>query len=195
MTVYDITAELTAAEVYPGDPVTKVTRVRRIKSGDGCNLTAVSMCTHAGTHLEAPLHFIDSGLSVNELDLALFIGECSVVACNGFCDDITGADIERLVQKGTRKVLFKTVGRCRLTRSAAFALVNIGVELVGIDAISIAPEDDEESVHRELMSAGIAVLEGLVLRHVRSGSYTLVALPMKIDGVEAAPCRAILLKN
>ena len=68
-------------------------------------------------------------------------------------------------------------------------------ELVGIDAISIAPEDDEESVHRELMSAGIAVLEGLVLRHVRSGSYTLVALPMKIDGVEAAPCRAILLKN
>ena len=82
-----------------------------------------------------------------------------------------------------------------MTRSAAFALVNIGVELVGIDAISVAPEDDEESVHRELMSAGIAVLEGLVLRHVQSGSYTLVALPMKIDGVEAAPCRAILLKN
>ncbi len=195
MTVYDISTELTGAAVYPGDPETKLRRVKSILNGDGYNLTTLSMCLHTGTHVESPYHYLDNGVTVNEMDLSAFIGECQVVACNGFDDDVTGADIEQLVKPGTRKVLFKTVGCCRLTRSAAFALINLGVELVGIDAISIAPEDDETAVHRELMMAGIAIIEGLALSHVQSGRYTLVALPMKIDGVEAAPCRAVLLKN
>ena len=122
------------------------------------------------------------------------MGECDVIACNGFDDDIVGEDIERLVRQGAKRVLFKTVGRCRLTLSGAFALISAGVKLVGIDDVSIAPDDQTAAVHRELALAGVCILEGLTLSHVQSGRYSLFALPIKIEGTEAAPCRAILMK-
>ncbi len=195
MTVYDISTELRSAPIYDGDPETRLTRVKSIAKGDLYNLTAVTASLHTGTHIDSPAHFLADGMTVDEMELDTFMGGCCVIAVNGYRDDLTGADIEELVPEGTARVLFKTLGDCRLTRSAAFALVSAGVRLVGIDAQSIAPADDEMSVHRELMLAGVAILEGLTLRHVQSGAYTLMALPLKIDGVEGAPCRAILMKN
>lgn len=194
MTVYDISTELRSAPVYDGDPETKVTLCKSIARGDSFNLTKLSACLHTGTHIDSPAHYLQDGMTVDELDLSVFMGDCCVVACNGYRDDLTGADIEELVPQGTRRVLFKTLGGCRLTRSAVFSLVSSGVQLIGIDAQSVAPPDDETAVHRELMLAGIAIIEGLTLRHVQSGAYTLMALPIKIGGVEAAPCRAVLLK-
>ena len=195
MTVFDITTELTGAPVPSDEPETRLTRLLSIADGDRCNLTKLEMSLHSGTHLEAPFHYLNNGLTLSEMNLSSFLGDCTVVACNGLANDLTGADIEKLVRPGTKKVLFKTLGGCRLSRSAAFALIQAGVQLVGIDSPSIAPDDDEETVHRELMMAGVALLEGLTMRHVQSGRYTLVALPLRIDGVEAAPCRAVLLKN
>ncbi len=195
MKIFDISTELRSAPVYEGDTETKLTRVKSIKRGDLYNLTAVAASLHTGTHIDSPAHFIDDGMTVDELDLSVFMGGCRVIAVNGYKDDLTGADIEELIPEGTQRVLFKTLGDCRLTRSAAFSLVSLGVRLVGIDAQSVAPSDDEMAVHRELMLAGVAILEGLTLRHVQSGAYTLMALPLKIAGTEAAPCRAILMKN
>lgn len=195
MTVFDITAELAGAPVPPDEPETRLTRVMSMADGDRCNLTRLEMSLHSGTHLEAPFHYLNNGRTISEMPLTSFVGECAVIPCGGLTNDLTGADIEKMVRPGVKKVLFKTLGGCRLSRSAAFALIHAGVELVGIDSPSIAPEDDEETVHRELMMAGVALLEGLTLRHVQSGTYTLVALPLRIDGVEAAPCRAILLKQ
>ncbi len=195
MTVFDISTELRSAPVYSGDAETKLFRSKSIKKGDLYNLTSVSFSLHTGTHIDSPNHFLDDGMTVDELDLSIFMGGCRVIAVNGYKDDLTGADIEELVPVGTERVIFKTLGDCRLTRSAAFALVSAGVRLVGIDAQSVASEDDEAVVHKELMLAGVAILEGLTLRHVQSGAYTLMALPLKIEGVEGAPCRAILMKN
>ena len=195
MTVYDISTELRSAPIYPGDTETRLTRVKSIAKGDLYNLTAVTASLHTGTHIDSPAHFLADGMTVDEIELDTFMGGCRVVAVNGYRDDLTGADIEKLVPPGTTRVLFKTLGDCKLTRSAAFALVSAGVRLVGIDAQSVAPSDDEMAVHKELMLAGIAILEGLTLRHVQSGVYTLMALPLKIEGVEGAPCRAILMKN
>lgn len=195
MTVFDITAELAGAPVPPGEPQTYLTRVQSMANGDRCNLTKLEMSLHSGTHLEAPFHYLNNGRTVNEIPLTAFVGECAVINCGGLANDLTGADVEDLVAPGVKKVLFKTLGGCRLSRSAAFALIHAGVELVGIDAPSVATEDDEETVHRELMMAGVVLLEGLTLRHVQSGKYTLVALPLRIDGVEAAPCRAVLLRQ
>ncbi len=193
MTVFDISTELREAEVYPGDPAPKIGVERSIKRGDSCNLTTLFTCMHTGTHIDAPAHFVQDGVTIDEMDLTTFMGDCLVVACLGR-DDLTGADIEELVPNGTKRVLFKTLGGSKLTRSAAFALVAAGVQLVGIDANSVASAEDTVDVHRELLLAGIALLEGLTLRHVQSGRYTLMALPLKIKGVEAAPCRAILMK-
>ena len=194
MTIIDISTELFSAPVYPGDPAPELQTLRDIHAGDACNLHGVTMCLHAATHLDAPLHFVDLGTAMEELDLSLFIGPCTVLACNAFDRDLTGADIEELVKPGTKKLLIKGLGKCCLTASAAYAVADAGVELIGIDAQSVGAQGEEAEVHKALGLAGIAVLEGLTLRHVQSGGDTLVALPLKIAGVEAAPCRAVLLK-
>lgn len=195
MRIFDISTDISGAPVYPGDPAPRFEKLHSIKQGELYNLTALSASLHAGTHIDAPAHFIDGAATIDRLELSAFMGDCAVIACNSYFDDLTGADIEELLPPRATRVLFKTLGQCRLTRSAAFALVAAGVKLCGIDAVSIAPEDDEMAVHRELALAGVAVLEGLTLRHVQSGRYSLFALPIKMSGVEAAPCRAILLDN
>lgn len=194
MILYDISSEILSSPVFPGDPKTQLDPIRRISDGDSYNLSAISMSLHTGTHIDSPLHFVEGGISVNEMDLSDFMGECDVVSCLAMDDEMTGEDIESLLKPGCRKVLFKTNGRVRLTRSAAFALISAGVGLVGIDAPSISTPDEDECVHKELGLAGIAILEGLTLRHVQSGKYTLMALPIKLSSAEAAPCRAILMK-
>ena len=195
MRIFDISTDMAAAPVYPGDPATRFERVSSISKGDECNLTALSACLHTGTHIDAPAHYIDGAATIDKPAPPPPMGDCAVIACNSYFDDLTGADIEELLPPRATRVLFKTLGQCRLTRSAVFALIAAGVKLCGIDAPSIAAEDDEAHVHRELALAGVAVLEGLTLRHVQSGRYSLFALPVKMSGVEAAPCRAMLLDN
>ncbi len=194
MQIYDISTEMLSAPVFNGDPAPNLSLIKSIDRGDDYNFTSIYTGLHSATHIDAPLHFVDGGDSIDEIDLSVFMGECDVIACNGFDDDITGEDIERLVKSGAKRVLFKTVGRCRLTLSGAFALISAGVKLVGIDAASIATDNETAAVHRELGLAGVCILEGLTLHHVQSGRYALFALPLKIDGVEAAPCRAVLMK-
>ena len=194
MQIYDISREFLSAPIFDGDPAPNLSLVQSMDRGDMYNLSTFSACLHTATHIDAPLHFVENGDSIDEIDLSVFMGECDVIACNGFDDDIVGEDIERLVRQGAKRVLFKTVGRCRLTLSGAFALISAGVKLVGIDDVSIAPDDQTAAVHRELALAGVCILEGLTLSHVQSGRYSLFALPIKIEGTEAAPCRAILMK-
>lgn len=194
MQIYDISREFLSAPIFDGDPAPNLSLIQSMDRGDMYNLSLLSACLHTATHIDAPLHFVENGASIDEIDLSVFMGECDVIACNGFDDDIVGEDIERLVRQGAKRVLFKTVGRCRLTLSGAFALISAGVKLVGIDDVSIAPDSETAAVHRELALAGVCILEGLTLSHVQSGRYSLFALPMKIEGTEAAPCRAVLMK-
>lgn len=79
--------------------------------------------------------------------------------------------------------------------NAVFELCRFNIELVGIDSVSIASEENEGSVHRELLNNGIAVLEGINLSGIAPGEYFLFAPPIKIGGAEAAPCRALLIKG
>lgn len=194
MTLYDITTEISTAPVYPGDPETLVERVYDVHTGDPYTVSSLTMSLHTGTHIEAPAHYIRNGNEINEIPLPSFFGPCRVVACNGYHGVLTGADIDDLVPAGTRRVLLKTLGSVKLSKSAVFPLVSAGVELIGIDAPSIAEPAAENEIHTELLKAGIVILEGLNLRQVQSGDYTMMALPLKIDGVEASPCRAILMK-
>ena len=93
-----------------------------------------------------------------------------------------------------RRVLFRGLGNTYLSHSAAIVLAESKVVLVGTDADSIAPPFDEARPHRELARAGIAVLENLNLENIDDGEYELCAFPVKLGGLEAAPCRAILLE-
>lgn len=189
MKLFDISRDLFSTPAYPGDPKPRRDVIRRMDMGDSCNLSGFSCCCHNATHMDAPLHFIDDGASVDKIDLSRCIGPCTVAEVSGI---VTGADIDRLLPGTEKRILLKGGGQAFLSRSAAFALADAGVLLVGTDAQSIGSAIDEAGPHTELLGAGVPILEGLDLSAVPPGRYTLTALPLLLCGAEAAPVRAVL---
>lgn len=185
--LYDISRELFSTPVYPGDPIPKAEKISQILLGDSCNLSGFYTGSHGATHIDAPLHFMEGGRAIDEIPLETFLGDCRVMTVSGI---LTGRDIDRLRVWPGERILFR--GGAFLSKSAAFALGEAGVCLVGTDQPSIAPEDDEEGPHIELLSRGIPLLEGLYLDEVNDGRYTLCAMPLKLHGLEASPVRAVL---
>lgn len=192
MIIHDISRDTINTPVYDGDPETKAERIKSIDNGDGYNLTEISMSVHSGTHIDAPLHFYDEGSSIDNIRLNTFFGKCTVISVSGI---LTGEDMERLLPYCKRRVLFHGEGKTFISHSAAIVLAESRVVLVGTDALSIAPSFDEESTHRELARAGIVILENLNLSAIDDGEYDLCAFPIKLGGLEAAPCRAIILEQ
>lgn len=192
MKLIDVTRELFSSPAYPGDPAAHRDPIRRMDLGDGCNLSGFYACCHSATHLDAPLHFIQDGDSVDRVDLRRCIGACTVVPAEGI---VTGADIDRLSPQPGSRILLKGNGAAYLSQSAAFALAQTGVFLIGTDAISIGAPGDEDNPHRELLGAGIPILEGLDLSEATPGEYRLIALPLLLAGAEASPVRAVLIAD
>ena len=192
MIVHDITKELTSAPVYENDPVTDFQWVTRIDCGDEYNLSKVKFCSHAATHIDTPKHFLDNGKTITDYPVKRFYGDCSVVTVKHV---LTGEDMERILPRCHKKILFRGVKGGVLSLSAVFVMADYEVDLVGTENMSIGYEDDEYNVHRELAHNDILVIENLDLSAVRDGEYQLVAMPLKIDGAEASPTRAILLEQ
>ncbi len=175
-----------------------------------CNLSVFTEGTHTGTHLDAPLHFVADGNSVESLDLNVLVGPAQVVEIFGR-DQITAADLEGAgIAPQTERVLLKTdntrLGRkgdgvfhkdyVGLAPSGAQWLVARGVRLVGIDYLSIGPYGPVNvETHRIVLGAGMVVVESLVLDDIKAGEYTLIALPPKFGGLEGSPCRALLVEG
>ncbi len=189
MKILDISRELFSSPSYPGDPVPKRELLRRMDMGDSYNLSGYYACCHSATHLDAPLHFVDGGASVDQIDLSRCIGPCTVVEMSGI---VTGADIDRLSPAMEKRFLLKGNGKAFFSRSAAFALSMTGCLIVGTDAQSIAAPEDEAGPHLEFLGAGIPILEGLDLSQAEPGEYRLICLPLFLGGAEAAPVRAVL---
>lgn len=190
MKIVDITRELFAAPVYPGDPRPELEPVMRIEAGDACNLSVIHACLHNGTHMDAPLHFFADGRDMSQVSPEDAIGECSVVEWNG---ELTGADAERLLPSLRPRVLFK--GAVQITPSAAFVLSDSQITLVGVESQSVEPTGGDGGVHRQLLGANVLLLEGIDLRKVEPGVYFLIAAPLKISGADGTPVRAILLER
>lgn len=192
MEVYDISRGMFSTPIYPGDPPAKAHAVRQIAAGDLCNLSEFSIGCHTATHIDAPLHFVPNGASIDQLPLGSFLGPCTVVTMKGI---LTGAEIDALAPRCEKRILFRGEGELFLSQSAAFALADSGILLVGTDAQSIGPFEGEQPPHFELLSAGIPILEGLDLSGVEDGTYQLIALPLRLEGLEGSPCRAVLLRE
>ena len=179
-------------------------------TGAACNLSVFTLGTHTGTHLDAPLHFVPGGATVEALDVNVLVGPAQVVEVYGR-DRITAADLAQAgIAPGTERVLFKTdntrLGRLRdgvfhpdyvgIAPSGAEWLVTLGVRLVGVDYLSVGPYGPVNvETHRILLGAGVVVVETLVLDEVNAGAYTLVALPPKFAGLEGSPCRCLLIEG
>jgi arylformamidase len=184
--MWDITwpvAEDMAA--WPGTPRPRQRWLERIQNGDQCDVSAWTLGAHAGTHLDAPSHFIAGADDLEALGLEPLVGPCTVLQC-----------IDLFKSPLQERVLLRSAGD-GISLETAQNLIARAVKLVGTDALSIESEtsvNDGAPVHRALLEAGVAILEGLDLRKVSDGDYWLVALPLRLQHAEASPVRAILLR-
>ncbi|KTB48801.1 cyclase family protein [Dehalogenimonas alkenigignens] len=193
--------------VWPGDPNVEITPVRQIRNGAPYNLSSISMSLHSGTHLDAPRHFIETGLSVDRAPLDLLIGPAQVIELTGG-EPVTPLMFQKCRIGACKRLILKTntvglpaAGKFNrdyryITPEAGQYLVEKEIGLVGIDSPSIGPiEPDAYDVHRSLLDAGIWILEGLDLSMITPGMYDLICLPMKIRDGDGAPARVVLRRR
>lgn len=191
---------------WPGSDPLQIRQVDSLAEGAVANVTFLQTGSHTGTHIDAPLHFIDGGKTTDEIPLEKLVGTCQVLDFTGR-GVITAADLEQAgVQPGIGKLLFRTDNSrfwdkpvhafredfCALSLDACKWVVAQGIHLVGIDYLSIQLYEDTFEPHVVLLSAEVVILEGLDLRAALPGMYKLICLPLKVRGVEGMMARAVL---
>jgi arylformamidase len=207
--ILDISLPLSAGlPVWPGDPAVVLERIRSISAGDASNDSRIACSVHSGTHVDAPAHLIENGSTVDQLALGTLIGPATVIEIPEV-SIVTPEILEKAsLPKGIHRLLIKTRNStlwddphhpfhpefAALSAEAAGWIVEKGIRLVGVDYLSIQLfRDTEPLTHRILLQAGIIIIEGLDLRNVYPGDYSLICLPVKLAGSDGAPARAVLL--
>lgn len=204
--ILDISSPLSPnLAVWPGDVPFALEAGSRISAGDALDLSSMRTTLHIGTHADAPSHVVQGGQSIDALELSPFLGPCEVI-------EVSLPTGERILPRHlpgpvrAPRVIFKTGSCPDPTRfSEAFnslspelieCLAEQGCVLLGLDTPSVDPFDSREcESHRALVERGLQSLEGLRLEGVEPGLYTLVALPLRIEGGDASPVRAVLMED
>jgi len=210
MPIYDITVPLTNEMVtYPGDAGVEIVEWSSLASGDSANVTQLSFGAHTGTHVDAPAHFIEGAAKSEMLPLDTLIGKTRVIEVPESFHSIDKSFVSEHCDAGMRRFLFKTRNSkfwssdsygfredfTYLELSAAEYLIDQGVQLVGIDYLSIEQFGQKQHpTHLVLLSHGVVIVEGLNLSDVPAGIYELICLPLRIRSGkgDGAPARAIL---
>ena len=193
--------------VYPNNPAISITPVQSISAGNTANVSRIDLGSHTGTHVDAPLHFMDGGAGVDELPLDVLIGPARLIA---FEDDVLAvgeAELKRHDLSGVTRLLIRTRNSAWLASGTtefrpdfthvapdgAEFLVSLGVRLVGVDYLSVEQfRSPHHRTHRTLLSNSVVIVEGLVLNDPPPGDYELCCLPMLMAGLDGAPARAVL---
>lgn len=191
---------------WPTAPATEVTWKKHWDRGDHEANSNLFMNNHTGTHIDAALHFIQGAQSIDQIKPEALMGPAVVVDC-GQASQLGAVELERLWPKGAERVLFKTTNSERwrkegmreffqdfvaLTQDGAQFVASRNPLLVGIDALSIQKFGEHCDTHVHLLSKEIVVVEGLYLADAPAGPCELVCLPLRLEGGEAAPARAVL---
>lgn len=191
--------------VWPGEARPTLHQVSTVEA-HGVQSTRLAFGAHTGTHIDAPRHFIAGGVTIDELSLERLIGPCCLVEHQGDGLLIEVSDLTGMEWEGVKRVIFKTKsglfpmdGDFRsdyvgLSLAAAEFLVAKGIELVGIDYLSVERFEPESEfpVHKALLGAGVVVIEGLKLKDLAPGHYDLIALPLLLEGSEGSPARVLM---
>jgi arylformamidase len=206
--VIDISVMLSPeTPVWPGDTAFSCLWTWSMVDGSSVNVSSITVSPHAGTHADTPLHITHGAAGSESLPLHAFRGPAVVVDVSDLDDDIQLGDIDRRTSGLTVTRMLLRTGRSiasgtfperwpSLSAACARELVRRGVVLVGFDCPSADDVDSKTlHVHHALLDNGACVLENLDLRNVSAGEYFLDALPVKIAGLDAAPVRAVLLRN
>lgn len=205
--LYDISVPVAnGGVVYPGNPEIRIELQQDMSKGGSSNVSHLSIGSHTGTHVDAPLHMIPGGAGIDKVPLDVLIGPA--ILCE-FGDDVlavTEALLRSQPIQGHERVLLKTrnSGFIRdrefhrdytyLAPDGAEYLASLGVRLVGIDYLSIEQfHSGHHRTHKTLLGRGIAIVEGLDLSAPSAGTYQLVCLPVLLAGLDGAPARAVLV--
>lgn len=202
--IIDVSVPLSEeVEPWPGDAPVRLRPTARIADGDSVNLSRLSTSLHNGTHADAPLHVLEDGRPVDRLPLDPFMGP-AVVRDAPDVLRMAGEELERAVPTGHRVLLrwgrsdHRTFPRevAPVPPGWVRRLVERDVPLLGTDAPSVDALDSTElPAHRACVEGGLQILENLVLGHVEPGRYELRALPLRLEGADASPVRAVLIEG
>jgi arylformamidase len=201
--IYDISRAVREdTAVWPGDTGFSRRWVMRIDRGDSCNVSTVTHTVHCGTHADAPFHFDSSGPTIDQVDLARYVGPCRVITAKSK-DALRPADLAGLDLAAEQRLLVRGPDRLRddewrdeffhCTVDAAEFVARSGLLLLGLDSPSIDVMTSKELLaHKALTRSGVAILESLDLSIVPDGRYELIALPLKMPGGDGSLVRAVL---
>ena len=206
MTIHDISVPIRSdMPIYAGDPGVELERASSIEEGGHANVSKLSMGVHTGTHVDAPVHFLEGAPGMESVSLDALCGPAVVVDGTRLDGDTIGqSDLESLdLPEGAERIILKTRNSelwnqdaftrdfLRLDGSGARYLISRGVRTIGIDYLSVG----DHEAHRELLGAGVVPVEGLDLRKIAPGAYTLICLPLDLVGSDGAPARTILIDS
>jgi arylformamidase len=206
--IYDISVPIrTGGLVYPGNPEIDVSLQQAVAKGAGANVSFVRFGSHTGTHADAARHFFDDGQTVDKIPLDRLIGRALLLAFPDDLGAVGAADLKKHDLKGETRILLRTRNSALLSQKefvkdytylapdGAQYLVDNGVELVGIDYLSIEQfHSGHHKTHRTLLEKSVVILEGLDLSVPAPGIYQLICLPLRIEGCDGAPARAVLIE-
>ncbi len=204
-TIIDISLPLdNDTPLYPGNPKNEFEHFASA-SGSSYN-SKITVSSHNGTHIDAPRHAFANGKGIDSIELNRFIGSCRVLDFTACQKEISLNDLQAKKIVSGERILFKTTNSIRgfetfyedyvyLSSQGAVYLAEIGIALVGIDALSIKQKGSKDNTpHTALLAKEIPIIEGINLRDVTEGIYQLIALPLKLTDLDASPVRAILLR-
>ncbi|NOX81851.1 MAG: arylformamidase [Alphaproteobacteria bacterium] len=203
----DITPAVSAATpVFPGDTPFAAQSVMAISKDVPVNVSRLTLSSHAGAHADAPLHYDAGGAPIDAVDVGAYIGPCTVVHIINDAA-LLNRDMVRdaLAQTGANiapRVLIRTYARQPQVWDPAFTAISAeavawlageGVRLIGVDTPSLDPASSKiMDAHRAVFAHDMRILEGLCLDAAPEGAYELIAPPLKLEGLDAAPVRAVL---
>jgi arylformamidase len=202
----DISVRLRSGMVHwPDNPPVRIERMLDMEQGDVANVSKISIGSHTGTHMDAPLHFVLEGEGLDEMPLTAAMGRARVIEIHD-PESIKPCDLDPHKIRHGERILFKTQNSARGWPSAAFIedfvyisqeaaryLAAREIQTVGIDYLSVGGfQRDGVETHQALLEAGIWVIEGVDLSQVEPGEYELICLPIKVERSDGAPARAIL---
>jgi arylformamidase len=205
--IYDISVPIRSGGfVYPGNPEIDITLQQAVAKGAGANVSMLRLGSHTGTHADAARHFFDDGQPVDQIPLERLIGPALLIA---FADDVRAvgaAELKAHDLKSHKRILLRTRNSALLSQKefardytylapdGAEYLVERGIEVVGIDYLSIEQfHSGHHRTHRTLLAKSVVILEGLDLSVPAPGEYQLICLPLRIEGCDGAPARAVLI--
>jgi len=198
---------MTGSVVYPGNPEVKIEPHSELSRGASSNLSLISLGSHTGTHVDAPRHFFEAGGTVDRLPLNVLIGPARVITFGEDVMSVTARHLQLESLQNTERLLIRTRNSAFVTDrefhpdftyvapDGAEYLAALGVKLVGVDYYSVEQfHSGHHKTHRTLLERGIVIVEGLDLSEIAPGDYSFVCLPLRLEGLDGAPARAVLMK-